>query len=54
MGEEALPAAATGTGTWTFTYSTAGLSPGSYTLSVQAKDSDGAFSDALALTLQVL
>lgn len=43
----------TGTGTWTCTFSTTGWASGSYTLFAQAEDSYGAFSDPLALTLQV-
>jgi uncharacterized delta-60 repeat protein len=40
-------------GTWTLTF-TANLAPGSYTLLALAADSDGALSDPLALSLQVV
>lgn len=43
----------TSTGTWTFTF-TVNLTPGSYKLFAQAKDSYGVLSDPLALDLQVL
>jgi uncharacterized delta-60 repeat protein len=39
-------------GIWTFTF-TVNLTPGSYTLTAQATDSDGVFSDPFALTLTV-
>jgi hypothetical protein len=42
----------TSPGVWTFNY-TVSLAPGSYTLLAQAEDSDGVFSDPLALTLTV-
>jgi uncharacterized delta-60 repeat protein len=42
----------TSPGVWTFNY-TVSLAPGSYTLIAQAEDSDGVFSDPLALTLTV-
>jgi uncharacterized delta-60 repeat protein len=42
-----------GLGDWALSY-TVGLAPGSYTLYAQALDSDGAFGDPLALTLQVM
>jgi uncharacterized delta-60 repeat protein len=42
-----------GTWTLTFTATTAGLTPGSYTLFAQAEDSYGALSDPLSLVLQV-
>jgi uncharacterized delta-60 repeat protein len=42
-------------GAWTLTSTNAfGLPAGTYTLYAQAKDSDGVFSDPLALTLQVM
>jgi uncharacterized delta-60 repeat protein len=41
-------------GVWTYTFSTAGLTSGSYTLLAQAEDSYGVFGDPLALSLQVL
>jgi uncharacterized delta-60 repeat protein len=40
-------------GTWTFTFSTSGLSSGSYTLYAQAEDNYGVFGDPFALTLTV-
>jgi uncharacterized delta-60 repeat protein len=40
-------------GVWTFTFSTSGLSTGSYTLTAQAEDSYGVFGDPFALTLNV-
>jgi uncharacterized delta-60 repeat protein len=42
----------TSPGVWTFTF-TVNLTPGTYTLFAQAEDSDGVFSDPLALLLQV-
>jgi hypothetical protein len=42
----------TSLGVWTFTF-TVNLAPGSYTLFAQAEDSDGIFSDPLALSLTV-
>jgi hypothetical protein len=46
----------TSSGVWTFTFSTStsGLTAGTYKLFAQAEDSDGIFSDPLALNLQVL
>jgi uncharacterized delta-60 repeat protein len=41
-------------GIWTFTFSTAGLTSGTYTLFAQAEDSYGVFGDPAALTLQVV
>jgi hypothetical protein len=42
-----------GLGDWSLTF-TVSLPTGTYTLFAQAKDSDGVFSDPVALTLQVL
>jgi hypothetical protein len=42
----------TSPGVWTFTF-TVNLTPGTYTLFAQAQDSDGVFSDPLALLFQV-
>jgi hypothetical protein len=41
----------TSPGVWTFTWSTAGLTAGTYTLFAQAEDSYGVFGDADAITL---
>jgi hypothetical protein len=35
---------------WTFTFSTAGLTSGTYTLFAQAKDSYGVFGDPFPIT----
>ena len=40
----------TGTGAWTFTFSTAGLTSGTYTLFAQAQDNYGVFGDPVATT----
>jgi hypothetical protein len=40
----------TSAGVWTFTFSTAGLTSGTYTLFAQAKDSYGVFGDPVAIT----
>jgi hypothetical protein len=44
----------TSPGTWVLTITTTGWTPGSSTLFAQAKDSDGALSDPLASTLQIM
>ncbi|HEY1376024.1 MAG TPA: hypothetical protein VGF55_04490, partial [Gemmataceae bacterium] len=41
-------------GTWSFTFSTTGWAAGTYTLLAQAEDSDGAFGDPAALTLELV
>jgi uncharacterized delta-60 repeat protein len=41
-------------GAWIYTFSTAGWTPGTYTLFAQAEDSDGVFGDPVALSLRVL
>lgn len=43
----------TSPGTWVLTLSTTGWTAGSYVLFAQARDSDGALSDPLAVTLQL-
>jgi hypothetical protein len=43
----------TSPGVWTYTWSTAGLTAGTYTLFAQAEDSFGVFGNPDALTLQV-
>jgi hypothetical protein len=44
----------TSTGTWTFTFSTTGLTAGTYTCFAQAEDSFGVLSDPLATTEKVI
>jgi hypothetical protein len=44
----------TSPGVWTFTFSTSGLSSGTYTLFAQAEDSYGVLGDPLATTAQVM
>jgi hypothetical protein len=43
----------TGTGTWTVTFSTAGLTPGAYTIFALAEDGYGVLGDPVATTDQV-
>jgi uncharacterized delta-60 repeat protein len=43
----------TSPGVWTFTFSTSGLTSGTYTLFAQAEDSYGVFGDPLAITATV-
>ena len=39
---------------WQLTFSTAGLSSGTYTIFARAKESNGVFSDLFAITLRVI